>query len=434
MNLRRNPNISKETQSQQNVKSHQTPKKSHNIYVCGLGSTGSLGMARYYKPEKLDSNQIKQKDVTSNTFRRLGVFSSSDKLNDVACGFGFTVLAAQVKDSGHSAFGFGINSHSQIGYHAMRAGYPLEIISHPAPIVIPESSPVVKVSCGRTHSILLNKDGHVFSLGNNSLGQCGRPIKEKEEYFGRRDVHRIESLPENVIDVKCGQDHSMFLTSNGKVYSCGWSADGQTGLGHFDNQPIPAKVKGDIKNVKIVKLSSCCDTVLALDNEGNVFGWGNSEYSQFRTLADSESEQFNQPRLLRITNVPGTIVDIAAGGTICAVLNDKGQVFVWGFGILGKGPRVEHSSLPTLVPESLFGMNIYNSEIKVIKIFAGHSNFAAITNQGDMYAWGKNRAGNLGLSHGTDQYFPMKVDMNLGNVKKVALGLDHTCAIVERIL
>lgn len=32
-----------------------------------------------------------------------------------------------------------------------------------------------------------------------------------------------------VHQVACGQDHSLFLTDRGEVYSCGWGADGQTG-------------------------------------------------------------------------------------------------------------------------------------------------------------------------------------------------------------
>lgn len=31
------------------------------------------------------------------------------------------------------------------------------------------------------------------------------------------------------LQVACGQDHSLFLTETGKVYACGWGADGQTG-------------------------------------------------------------------------------------------------------------------------------------------------------------------------------------------------------------
>ena len=39
----------------------------------------------------------------------------------------------------------------------------------------------------------------------------------------------------------------MLLTDEGKVFSTGWGADGQTGLGHYNNQDSFALVEGDIK-------------------------------------------------------------------------------------------------------------------------------------------------------------------------------------------
>lgn len=60
---------------------------------------------------------------------------------------------------------------------------------------------------------------------------------------------------------------SLFMTESGKVYSCGWGADGQTGLGTFNNQAIPALVKGDITTEKIVKVASSVDCVLALNGK-----------------------------------------------------------------------------------------------------------------------------------------------------------------------
>lgn len=408
-------------------------KKTRMVYVCGLGAVGSLGIQKYYKPEKKNFEELKDRDLGQPTFRRVGIFSSSDKIRDIACGYGFTIVACEVDDSSHTALGFGLNNYSQIGYQAIRPGYPLEIVSTPSPIVVPTKTPIAKVACGRSHSLLLNKSRQVFSLGNNSFGQCGRPIKEHELYFGSKTCHQITDLPANVIDILCGQDHSMFLTEDGKLFSCGWGADGQTGLGHYKNQDKPAQVEGDISGAKIIKVSSCADTVLALDNTGNVFGWGNTEYSQFRVLANSESEQFNQPKHLKLSYIPGKIIDVAAGGTVCAILNDRGQVFVWGFGILGLGPQVEHSSKPVLIPETLFGMNQYNPDVKVEQIYANLSHFAAINSQGDLLTWGKNRGQALGFHHSQDQFFPMRVDMNQAVVKKVSLGVDHTCAIVEKV-
>lgn len=425
-----NPNIDKELPTYEFVKDGRN-KKSKYMYVCGSGVTGSLGLKRFYKPEQKAKSE-KRPSIFS--FKRVGTFTARDDIKDIACGYGFTVVAASLDDSSHTALGFGLNSHSQIGYHTARPGFPLEIVSTPMPIAIPTKSPIIKVSCGRAHSLFLGRDGQVYSLGNNSLGQCGRPIVENEVYFGSKTMHRIGELPSRVTEVFCGQDHSMFLSGDGQLYSCGWGADGQTGLGHYKNQATPEQVKGDIGKTKITKVSTYADTVLALDTEGNVFGWGNTEYSQFRVLANVESEQFNIPKHLRISRyVPGKIVDIAAGGSVCAVLNDKGQVYVWGFGILGKGPDVDQSSVPTLIPESLFGMNEYNLDVKVEQIYAGLCQFAAITNRGDLYTWGRNRGAMLGLSRDEDQYFPMRVNVNNTNVKKLAFGVDHTVLIVQSI-
>lgn len=425
-----NPNIVKEMPTLEFVKKYGKLKKTKLIYVCGLGSTGSLGLEKFYKPDLKESD--KPSNVWMPTFKRLGRFEATDKISDIACGYGFTIIAAQVRDSSHSALGFGLNSHTQIGYHAPRPGFPLEILATPAAIVLPTKTPIKKVSCGRAHSLLLNQQGQVFSMGDNSLGQCGRVIIENENYFGNEKVHYIEELPENISHIQCGQDHSFFLTDDGKLFACGWGADGQTGLGHYDNQSSPQLVKGDIEGAEIVKVSSYADTVLALDKDGNVFGWGNTEYAQFRTLANCHQEQFNTPRRLKL-KIPGKIVDVAAGGTICALLNDQGQVFVWGFGILGKGPNVDQSSVPTLIPETLFGRNIHNPDAKIEKIYAGLGHFAAISNEGDLFTWGRNRGQCLGFAHKDNQFFPMRVNMNLAVVKKVSLGIDHTCAIVEKV-
>ena len=34
------------------------------------------------------------------------------------------------------------------------------------------------------------------------------------------------------------------------------------------------------------------------------------------------------------------------------------QVWVWGYGILGKGPRLETAAVPTMIPGTLFGDNL----------------------------------------------------------------------------
>ena len=57
----------------------------------------------------------------------------------------------------------------------------------------------------------------------------------------------------------------MLINDKGSVYACGWSADGQTGVGHYNNTERLTKCIGDIAGEKIVKIACSADCVLALN-------------------------------------------------------------------------------------------------------------------------------------------------------------------------
>uniref|UniRef100_A0A672PFB8 Uncharacterized protein n=1 Tax=Sinocyclocheilus grahami TaxID=75366 RepID=A0A672PFB8_SINGR len=120
--------------------------------------------------------------------------------------------------------------------------------------------------------------------------------------------------------VACGQDHSLFLTDRGSVYACGWGADGQTGLGHHSKASCPVPVGGDLAGVKVQQVATYGDCSLAVSTEGQVFGWGNSEYLQLASV--TEATQMSSPRLLPLRGV-GRVRQAACGGTQVAVLNGK---------------------------------------------------------------------------------------------------------------
>ena len=100
-------------------------------------------------------------------------------------------------------------------------------------------------------------------------------------------VHRVDGKSiygddDKVKDIICGLDHSLLLTENGKVFSCGWGADGQTGLGHFNSTGEWTQVLGDIENEKIVKIACKFDCVFALN--------GNYVFICFRDFYSTECE------------------------------------------------------------------------------------------------------------------------------------------------
>ncbi|XP_054610703.1 RCC1-like G exchanging factor-like protein isoform X2 [Dunckerocampus dactyliophorus] len=364
----------------------QHRKPSHKVFVWGFSFTGALGIPSFVVP---DSGRKKPRKYQLTPYR----LETAEQISSAACGYGFTLIASSTKDV-TKLWGMGLNKDSQLGFQRTQ------------------------------HSRL-------FSMGNNSYGQCGRRIVEDEAYSGSHMLHKMEGVGNSkVVQVACGQDHSLFLTEGGQVYACGWGADGQTGVGHHNVCSTPTQVAGDLAGVAVQQVSTYGDCSLAVSKDGQLYGWGNSEYRQLASI--SEATQVNIPHHIPLRGC-GKVVQAACGGTQVAVLNERGEVFVWGYGILGKGPKLSESSTPEMIPPTLFGRSDFNPSVTVTKIRCGLSHFAAVTDRGELFVWGKNVRGCLGIGKRDDQFFPWRVTVP-GHVVDVACGVDHMVALVKSLL
>lgn len=297
---------------------------------------------------------------------------------------------------------------------------------------------ILDITCGRVHSVVLTNQG-IVTFGSNSYGQCGRPIIENESYYGNKaNVQNVSKYIEldnddAVISVKAGQDHTCFLTKLGKVLTCGWSADGQLGQNIYTVNPMPKKVIGDIDGLKIVSLATKGDFVLALDSNGEIFGWGNNEYKQL-SMSGSIEPQIGVAKHLKLPRYIKTpVLSIAASGTHCMLIDSDKKVWVWGYGLLGKGPKCNELSEPTQIPDTLFGRytEISHSLTRFpLSVNCGLNSSAVTLDDGTLYMWGKNKYGNLGTGDELDYYLPIRVNIP-AYVKKLDCGPDHTLSLCK---
>lgn len=403
-------------------------KPKGRVFVWGFTYTGALGIPNFVSPV---STRHKPRKIQFTPHR----LETDDKIISAACGYGFTLLASKTKDL-TKLWGAGLNIDSQIGFHRSRSDrtksydYILEPSPVPLPLVEHQQTRVLQVACGRAHSLVLTDNEGVFSMGNNAYGQCGRVIIEDEVYKGSRLIHKIEGIEGKVVEVVCGQDHSLFRTEKGELYACGWGADGQTGLGSYEMCSTPTRLGGDLSGEPVAQVASYGDFCLAVSESGELFGWGNSEYRQLAAITDAV--QINVPKRIPFKNV-GKVKMAAAGGTICGILNEEGEVFVWGYGILGKGPRLSETETPEQIPPSLFGRTEFDPDIRVKMLRCGLHHFAAVNTRGELFSWGKNLRGCLGIGRPDDQYFPWRVTV-AGEVVDVACGVDHSVALAKTLI
>ncbi|XP_051238205.1 probable E3 ubiquitin-protein ligase HERC4 [Dicentrarchus labrax] len=96
----------------------------------------------------------------------------------------------------------------------------------------------VHVSCGKDHTAILTKDGAVFTFGSGKCGQLG--------HNSSRDELRPRLVAElwgaKIIKIACGRHHTLVLTDSKKLYSFGCGEQGQLGHGE-ESQSVPLPVQ-----------------------------------------------------------------------------------------------------------------------------------------------------------------------------------------------
>ena len=190
-------------------------------------------------------------------------------------------------------------------------------------------SNISKISAGDSHSFFQNIKGEIFACGNNMSGECGLGHFKSPQIT----PSLILNAPENIVQFVCGYGQSLFLDSDGNVFSVGENYFGELGLGHDTNQNVLNK----IPNISPIKIISCVNfSCYLIDFEGNIWSFGNNTYGQ---LGHGNTTNINVPKVI---NTLKDIQQISHG--ICGhhfiAKNSLNQIFATGendFGQLGTG-------------------------------------------------------------------------------------------------
>ena len=84
---------------------------------------------------------------------------------------------------------------------------------------------VIQVACGDKHTVCVTEDGLVYSWGSGKRGALGH--NENNDNCGEPTL--VEGIT-NAVKVACGTDHTLVLDANGKLWSFGENTYGQLGL------------------------------------------------------------------------------------------------------------------------------------------------------------------------------------------------------------
>ncbi|XP_071099304.1 secretion-regulating guanine nucleotide exchange factor-like [Haliotis cracherodii] len=261
----------------------------------------------------------------------------------------------------------------------------------------------------------------VFSWGANSYGQLAQG--HKDDVLEPREV---TCVPDDIFSICGGGGHTLAITRNGKLLSCGSDEKGQAGQGHDKTTLTSVE---ELEDQQIIKAAGGWDFTLALSVKGEVFSWGSNAFGQLGSRTTKSSS------IPVVVNIPGRpkVVDVSAGLRHAVAITESGQVYTWGQGRKGQlgvdlPPKVHKVNQPTEVklPGSL------SARLAV----AGSNHTAVLTSTGEVCMWGCNRHGQMTLNpETTSQHaLPHQVPSEMFNGRRVVSlhsGWTHLVSCTE---
>jgi alpha-tubulin suppressor-like RCC1 family protein len=190
---------------------------------------------------------------------------------------------------------------------------------------------VVAVACGKEHSLALTSDGRVFSFGSDRDGALGQGDLEP-----RAEPALIESLLEHgpVVCVAAGTGSSLFVTAQGTLLACGANDRGQAGTASTQRRyasPVVVPLR-DVTAVSTSAFHAC-----ALDVQGVVHSFGLNNEGQCGV--GNRNLEHRQPVPVQGALASQRVRSVSAGFGHTAAVTSDGRLFTWGRGREGQHGR-----------------------------------------------------------------------------------------------
>ncbi|KAG5339698.1 RCBT1 protein, partial [Acromyrmex heyeri] len=224
-------------------------------------------------------------------------------------------------------------------------------------------------------------------------------------------------------------NEALIMTKDKMMYALGNNIAGCLGIGDTHGTLYPKKVEALCERDIRTFAYGSGPHVLALTKEGEVYAWGHNGYGELGIGASNQV--VTKPILVTMPILEGLgmkrVVDIACGSHHSIALTEDGEVYAWGQNNCGQlGSSISTNQVTPRQVNSVLGGK------KVVCISCGQTSTMVVIENGEVYGFGNNGVGQLGIGNYANQTSPWQVGSLRGIViVKVVCGYAHTLALTD---
>ncbi len=313
-------------------------------------------------------------------------------------------------DSGGTDSGGGNSGGAASGGAAAGGSGGMADMMGGAPGLVPgPTGTTVVVDSGDAHTCGVI-DGTLYCWGDNQSGALGL------DDFESRTTPTAVGTELGWTAVGAGGDFTCALR-NGVVWCFGGGSSGQLGAGEFTSSAVPLEVSLP-SSAEVISVGS--EHACVILDDGRLYCWGQNTEGQLAQEDPWTGPGVNSAVPLPVA--PGeTFVQVSTGqGHTCAIRAD-GTLWCWGRNTSGELGLGEGSAGQLRLPAQV------GSSADWEHIAAGQGHTCGIRS-GELYCWGVNSAGQLGVALEGPVFDP---ELVVGVVDPASVSVDtfHTCAI-----
>lgn len=310
----------------------------------------------------------------------------------------FLTHTCGIDDSG-TAYCWGLNTFGQLGVTETQelCRLPGTTATTPCartPVPVETDLRFVSVEAGGDHTCGLTEAGQAYCWGLNTNGQLGSSAELMCDHPSAPEELPCTPRPVQVegpafASLSTGNRYTCGIAADQSGYCWGQGASGRLGTGSTDNATVPTPIAGGLT---FRQISAGGSHTCGIAADGAAYCWGSNADLQ---IGNKETERACGYQLTRCFTTPQPVADgrayiaIAAsdaapsggafiGGHSCA-LTDDGRVFCWGLneaGQLGGGPQLRSAD-----PVEL------DLGVSLSSISAGRYNTCGITAEREVVCW-----------------------------------------------